>query len=684
MGKTLRVYVVLAVCAAVVATVAVATAVARNAPDFSHTASIASADAEALLAEHDASSLSLALVTGDEVAWSATFGAVDTDGAPPTAETLYGIGSVSKMITTVAVMQLVDAGLVHLDASITDYITDFRMADPNFTQITVRMLLNHSAGFPGTDYANGFTTSPFADYAGQMLGNLAQSRLKSIPGSVAVYCNDCFTMAGLLVERVSGMPFTEYVDARVFEPLGMTRTIYPTIALDPDSFAPVIVEGVTQPAEYLNLHASGAIFSTPQEMARLAKVLLGDGTWRGTQVLSAAAIEEMGLDQIAGTLEPISTTTFQYGLGWDTVTDPGLAAVGARGWTKGGDTVDYHATFMLAPDSDVGVIITAAGRHLGSGMLSTLAQTILRSAISEIDGAALQPATLDEKGQEPATATDEELAAMAGSYAGSILVRVEATPEGSLKVNAYTGGEWLPPETYTLRKDGLFWRTTEPSRSLQTRVAWGRTYLVLQLPDQSGGFLDTSILGEKVSPNGALEAAWAQRVGRTWVMTNERSDSLLWNGNPTLTMADPDDTGYLWVTHAQGSTPVDPRGSDEVAAMFVQLPAVNGRDMNDLRIFSRDGEEWVQHGSGTYRPVEFLPQLEEGEVRIEIGDDSAAEWLSVPADTRLESVGGIWRAYTQDGHAIDVAAGSSILPAGSLVVVFGKAGETVTLSAERT
>ncbi|WP_308465055.1 serine hydrolase domain-containing protein [Rathayibacter soli] len=685
MRASSRLYVVFAVCVALIATVIVTTVVTAGpkAPDFTRTASIASADAEALLAAHDMSSLSLALVAGDDVAWSETFGAVDTSATAPTDQTLYGIGSVSKVVTTVAVMQLVDAGEVDLDAAVVDYITDFRMADPGYAQITVRMLLNHSAGFPGSDYADAFTTAPFTGYADQMLAQLAQSRLKSMPGSVAVYCNDCFTMAGLLVERVSGMPFTEYVRARVLEPLGMTRSMYPTVPLTPGDFAPVIIDDVIQPAEYLNLYASGALFSTPGEMARLAAVLLGDGTWHGEQIISPASIEEMGLDQVSGSLDPIASTGFRYGLGWDTVTDPGLAAIGARGWTKGGDTRDYHATFMLAPDSDVAVVITAAGRKAGSGMLATLAQTVLRSAINEIDGVTHTPAAVDATAPAKTNAAHDQLAAMVGSYAGSYLVRVEATSEDSLAVDAFAGGEWLPPETYTLRSDGLFWRTTEPARSLQTRTAWGRTYLVLQVPDEHGIFLDTSILGEKVSPNGALGAAWKQRVGRTWVNVTERSDSLLWNGNPTLTIADPDDTGYLWVTHAQGSTPIDPRDSDDVGVMFVQLPAVNGRDMNDLRIVPRDSEEWVQFGSAMYRPAESILPLEHGEVRITIGDDATAEWRSVPVDTRLESTGdGVWHAYTPDGDPIEVAAGSGVLPAGSLVAVFGAAGATVTLSAE--
>ncbi|HET8928253.1 MAG TPA: serine hydrolase domain-containing protein, partial [Microbacterium sp.] len=387
MKAALRVYAVFAVLAVAIAGVAVATTVVPASSGFTQTEALARAEAQALLDAHDASSLSVALVAGDEVAWSGTFGAVDAAGTAPTGETMYGVGSVSKVVTAIAVMQLVDEGLVDLDAPVADYVTDFRMLDPEYTRITVRMLLSHSAGVPGTDYADGRTTEPYAGYPEQMLAQLAQSHLKSTPGSLAVYCNDCFTLAGLVVERVSGMPFTEYVRTHVLEPLGMTRSMYATAPLEPGEYAPVIVDGVPDPFEYLNINAAGGLLSNPEDLARLAAALLGDGTRQGVEMLSAAAVEEMGRDQIVGTLEPVVVPAFQYGLGWDTVTEPGLAAMGVRGWAKGGDTVDYHASFMLAPDHGLAIIVTAAGQQVGSPMLGTLAQSILRSAISERDGA---------------------------------------------------------------------------------------------------------------------------------------------------------------------------------------------------------------------------------------------------------------------------------------------------------
>ena len=73
---------------------------------------------------------------------------------------MYGVGSVSKVVTTMAVMQLVDAGKVSLDAPVARYIPDFTMESPQYKQITVRMLLNHAAGVPGTNYADLWSHKP--------------------------------------------------------------------------------------------------------------------------------------------------------------------------------------------------------------------------------------------------------------------------------------------------------------------------------------------------------------------------------------------------------------------------------------------------------------------------------------------------------------------------------------------
>jgi hypothetical protein len=113
------------------------------------------------LINQGASAVAIALVDDKRIIWSQRFGLADRDtGQMPTDSTMFGTGSVSKMFATIAVMKLVDRGVVDLDTPLVAYLPAFRMAAAGYENITVRMLLNHSSGFPGSDYRNAITRSP--------------------------------------------------------------------------------------------------------------------------------------------------------------------------------------------------------------------------------------------------------------------------------------------------------------------------------------------------------------------------------------------------------------------------------------------------------------------------------------------------------------------------------------------
>ena len=110
------------------------------------------------------------------------------DAAQASAGAVYGIGSVSKIFTTTAVMQLVDQHRISLDAPVTQYLPEFRMADPRYRQITVRMLLNHSSGLMGSSLENGLLfDDPDPTATDTLLERLATQTLKEDPGAYSVY-----------------------------------------------------------------------------------------------------------------------------------------------------------------------------------------------------------------------------------------------------------------------------------------------------------------------------------------------------------------------------------------------------------------------------------------------------------------------------------------------------------------
>src|SRR5437667_3971501 len=290
------------------------------------------------LINQGASAVAIALVDDKRIIWSQRFGLADRDtGQMPTHSTMFGIGSVSKMFAAIAVMQLVDRGVVDLDTPLVTYLPAFRMAAAGYENITVRMLLNHSSGFPGTDYRNCVTRSPVPGYLDQVLQTLSMSRLKAPAGYMSVYCNDGFTITAALVQAMSGKSYVQFVQDEILTPLGMANTRYPLSAFPAGSYAKAYVKGAAKPQEFVNTLASGGLYSTADNMARIARMFLSRGRVGTTRILSGASVAEMAKDQTIGSFDPIHNDSLAYGLGCDSVSQPGLAAVGFDGWAKGGD-----------------------------------------------------------------------------------------------------------------------------------------------------------------------------------------------------------------------------------------------------------------------------------------------------------------------------------------------------------
>ncbi len=189
--------------------------------------------AKLLTETYGTTSLQYALIDGGEIVVSGQTGKNDiNDKVPLTSNTIYGIGSTSKMMLTAAVMKLVDEGKIDLDVPVVNYIPDFKMKDNRYKQITPRMLLNHSSGLLGTSTSNATLYGDNDTYSHDtFLEQLANQNLKADPGAYSVYSNDGFTLAEILVERVSGIGFTSFIHKYFTEPLDMKHTKTPRMWL---------------------------------------------------------------------------------------------------------------------------------------------------------------------------------------------------------------------------------------------------------------------------------------------------------------------------------------------------------------------------------------------------------------------------------------------------------------------
>ena len=246
----------------------------------SELAALAEEKAAVLVDTFKATSVQCAVISQGQIILSGNAGVYSrTEDKPITADTMYGIGSASKMFATVVVMLLVDRGLVDLTL-LTTYIPEFFMADTRYTQITPRMLLNHSSGLMGLTFNNVaffHDIDPIGRH--QLIADLAHQRLKADPGEFSVYCNDGFALAELLVERVSGESFTDFVKASFTDPLGMTNTATPESNFDRSRLARTYVDvaGGTEVIDALSgVIGSGGIYSTAEDLCKFAGIFMDD------------------------------------------------------------------------------------------------------------------------------------------------------------------------------------------------------------------------------------------------------------------------------------------------------------------------------------------------------------------------------------------------------------------------
>ena len=382
----------------------------------------------AAMAYGAADSISWAVWEEGEITTSGSFHG-QRDLAQNSDGTVYGIGSVSKIFTTTAVMQLVDQHRISLDAPVTQYLPEFRMADPRYRQITVRMLLNHSSGLMGSSLENGLLfDDPDPAATDTLLERLATQTLKADPGAYSVYCNDGFTLAELVVEAVSGQDFMDYVREHILAPAGLEHVYAPADA--PDAELASIYTGTDPrplPQDCLNAVGAGGMYATAEDLAAFGGILTEN------TVLSREMLDKTAEAEYARGIWPEDTLdSLAYGLGWDNVQWYPFCQSDIVALTKGGDTLYYHAALVVLPEYHMAAAVLTSG---GLSTYNQLAATrILITALEEqgIDVNETIPALPDAQ----PVAMPAELMQNSGYYgATAAQYRISVSEDGVLAIH---------------------------------------------------------------------------------------------------------------------------------------------------------------------------------------------------------------------------------------------------------
>lgn len=299
-------------------------------------------------------------------------------GIPAETDTAFPAGSVTKILTAALVMTEVDAGRLELDLPVAEYVPRaLRPLDGegNEVDVTLRQLLSHSSGLPVT--WDGFPPNPPVEDRDAYIA--ASRTVVHPPGDRIVYSNAGFALAGEIAAVSAGMSFEDLAQTRLFEPLGMTRSSLKTVTDYGDQLAAGHrrgSDGAAQPEAHIDLTpmaAAGGLLTTPDDLARFARMLLEDGVFEGRQILSAAAVDQMM--QLQARTHPALEEGF--GLGFGVRVRDGQRKV----WWDG-TTSSAAAHFALLPDWDAAVIVMAniADNH----PTSVTGRRLLALAVPEI------------------------------------------------------------------------------------------------------------------------------------------------------------------------------------------------------------------------------------------------------------------------------------------------------------
>jgi CubicO group peptidase (beta-lactamase class C family) len=291
------------------------------------------------------------------------YGYADLEGQTPVdpERTLFRIGSVSKLFTWTTVMQLLEQGKLSLDTDVNEYL-DFALPDTYPEPITLRHLMSHTPGFE--DKGSGMhklQAEQMNPLDGYLKANLPERVFP--PGEVLAYSNYGATLAGYIVERVSGLSFNEYVEQNIFAPLGMAHSTFRQPL--PETLAADMATGynytngqyVAGSFVYDQAYPGGSMSATATDMARFMIAHLQNGELDGQRILQEETARQMHSQLYAA--DPRLNGGMAHGFFENTINDQ-------RVISHGGNLFTFLSGLYLIPEQNVGLYISTNGTRGGA------------------------------------------------------------------------------------------------------------------------------------------------------------------------------------------------------------------------------------------------------------------------------------------------------------------------------
>ncbi len=294
---------------------------------------------------------SVAIISGDKIIFAKGFGTTSVEGGNPvTADTLFRMGSTTKMFTAATLVSLADQGKIKLDAPIGNYIKNL---PPKVSQLTAHRLLSQSSGL------RDLPTTVFSNDDKGLGENILQWKddvFFTEPNKIYSYSSANYWLTGFLAEEIYGKPYSDAVAELILRPLGMNRsTIRPFEAMTyPLALGHNINKGNAELVRPIDNNSAkypgGSLFSSANELSRWAIAMLNNGKVDGKQILSPSVIEQLQKPQF---YLPGEEKAF-YGYGLIGFTDRGIKTISHGGASRG-----YGSMIFFAPEQKIAIIVLA-------------------------------------------------------------------------------------------------------------------------------------------------------------------------------------------------------------------------------------------------------------------------------------------------------------------------------------
>lgn len=614
------------------------------------------------------SGATVAVMDNGEIVYSEGIGVKDRSlNSPIGSNTRFNIGSTSKMFAAVAILLLVDEGKVALDESVAHYIADFKMEDERYKDITVRMLFNHSSGLPGSSFYFGYKPDDCMHEI--LLETLADAHLKHKPGAMSIYCNDGFTLAEIIVERISGKKYIDFLLERIFKPLGMNNTgasIGEIRASDLAEFYD-LKTGKKYPPEVITVYGAGGLSSTAEDLCRFGNSF----SPKGTRILSEASLKEIRKTQPTQFSDKLKSRQIMDNFGWEYSDLSPFSEKGIQVLGKGGNTGCYSTNLQIVPDEGISIALIISGHANGESLTRPILDALMeyKHLIEPEKKHASKPV---QPQKIPA-----ELSKYAGFYAGGKETVRLVIDQKNKKIDLYplTGrkkgkdAEMKPLSSFNYNSGYLYNREKDLQCYLTT--VNGKSYIALhKLPNYGADIL----LYQKLDQIKAPLSLKIDLDDKVWLLRNLKPYVLEDSVGLITSTAYKDLAGY-----------VDFNGIKKIEGpTFAGMAATCFRDQTELHLFNKNGQYWAKSGCFLFSMADSAKRAVSGENRVIVGADNYNEWLKIEK-------GAILNFEKPENGRIIVVKGDKVLfdsivdtdelfaPEGSYVFCAGQEGDSFTI-----